>query len=248
MSYPTLTVESALEILSMFADDRRWTDEFVARTVGVDGPTIDEGRMSGALELLYDVVESLGDARSPGFFARFEGLAAAELHKQLVLPPQVAGDPGFWRWLTFSHDGDFASLVNWRYGSGDPPRDARARYFVGHVKDLMYGYLWLRANAVFNPSCADPYELCGRGDVDIWQSHVVRVDFGSVPAMARAFVRTVHPQPEVQQLSREEYRALAIELTRRNSSMLFELFDDDQALEFIDGVWRERDLWISNSG
>ena len=61
----------------MFADDRRSTDEFVARTVDVDGPTIDEGRMSGALELLYDVVESLGDARSPGFFARFEGQAAA---------------------------------------------------------------------------------------------------------------------------------------------------------------------------
>ena len=248
MSYPTLTVEAAVEILAMFAEDRPWTDEFTAATVEVDGPTIDDERMRGALDLLYDVVDSLGDDRSPGFFARFEGLAAAGIHKQLALPPRVAGDPGFWRWLTFSHDGDFASLVNWRYGSGDPPRDARAGYFVGHVKDSLYGYLWLRANAVFDPECPDPYELCGRGDVDIWKSHVVRVDSGSVPAMARAFVRTVHPEPGVHKLSREEYRALAIELTRRNASMLFELFDDDEALEFVYGVWRERDSWISNSG
>lgn len=248
MSYPTLTVESAVEILGMLAEERPWNDELTAATVEVEGPTIDEERMRGALDLLYDVVDSLGDDRSSGFFARFEGLAAAGIHQQLGLPARVAGNPGFWRWLTFSHDGDYASLVNWRYGSGDPPRDARARYFIGHVKESMYGYLWLRANAVFNPGCEDPYELCGRGDVDIWQSHVVRVDFGSVPAMARAFVRTVHPEPEVQKLSRDEYRALAIELTRRNSSMLFELFDDDEALEFIDGVWRERDSWMSSSG
>ena len=248
MSYPTLTVESAVEFLAMLAEDRPWADELTAATVEVEGPTIDEERMRGALDLLYDVVDSLGDAPSSGFFARFEGVAAAGIHQQLGLPPRVAGDPGFWRWLTFSHDGDYASLVNWRYGSGDPPRDARSRYFIGHVKESMYGYLWLRANAVFNPACENPYELCGRGDVDIWQSHVVRVDFGSVPAMARAFVRTVHPEPEVQNLSRDEYRALAIELTRRNSSMLFELFDDDEALEFIDSVWRERDSWMSNTG
>ena len=227
----------------MFSEGRPWTDDFLAATVEVDGPTIDYERVSGAIDLLFDVVDSLGEGRSPGFFARFEGLAAAGLHKQLALPPQVAGDPAFWRWLTFSHEGDFAHLVNWRYGSGDPPK-ARPRYFLGHVKETMYGYLWLRANAVFDPTCADPYELCHRGDVDLWQSHVVRVDFGSVPAMARAFVRMVYPEPGVQKLSRKEYRALAIELTRRNSSMLFELFDDEQALEFIDAIWQERGSWM----
>ena len=192
---------------------------------------------------MYDVVDSLGEGRSPGFFAHFEGLAAGALHNQLALPPQVAGDPAFWRWFTFSHEGDFAHLVNWRYAAGDPP-NARPRYFLGHVKETMYGYLWLRANAVFDPTSTDPYGLCRRGDVDLWQSHVVRVDFGSVPVMARAFVRTVYPEPGIQRLSRQEYRALAIELTRRNSSMLFELFDDEQALEFIDAVWRERASWM----
>ena len=244
MSYPTLTADSAAAILSMFSERRPWTDEYLAATVEVDGPAIDHERVEGALDLLYDVVDSLGEGRSPGFFARFEGLSAGALHKQLALPPQVAGDPAFWRWFTFSQEGDFAYLVNWRYGSGDPPTNTRPRYFLGHVKEIMYGYLWLRANAVFDPTCADPYELCRRGDVDLWQSHVVRVDFGSVPAMARAFVRMVYPEPGIQKLSRKEYRALAIELTRRNSSMLFELFNDEQALEFIDAVWRERASWM----
>jgi hypothetical protein len=243
MSYPTLPADSAAGILSKFSERQPWNDDFLAATVEVDGPSIDLERVAGALELLYDVVDSLGEGRSPGFFARFEGLAATGLHTQLALPPQVAGDPAFWRWLTFSHEGDFAHLVNWRYASGGRP-NARPRYFLGHVKETMYGYLWLRANAVFDPTRDDPYALCRRGDVDLWQSHVVRVDFGSVPAMARAFVRMVHSEPSIQDLSREDYRALAIELTRRNSSMLFELFDDEQALEFIKSVWRERTSWM----
>ena len=110
----------------------------------------------------------------------------------------------------------------------------------------MYGYLWLRADAVYDDTREDPYELTRRGDVDVWQSHIIRVDFGSVPPLSRAFIRFVFPSEGEQALSRTEYRALAPELSHRNASMSFELLDDDAALAFVQKVWDERRDWMSD--
>ena len=103
----------------------------------------------------------------------------------------------------------------------------------------MYAYLWLCAQSVLDLTLEDPYELSRRGDVDIWQSHVVRIDFGSVPQLARAFIRFVFPDEESQFLRREQYRQLAREVTRRNASMAFELLDDSESLELIRDIWEQ---------
>ena len=118
------------------------------------------------------------------------------VHRHLGLNPIVAGDAGFWRWLTFSGEGELADLVDWRY-PGQDSGHAREQYFgLGQMKEGMYAYLWLCAQSVWDPTLEDPYELSRRGDVDVWQSHVVRIDFGSVPQLARAFIRFVFPDEE----------------------------------------------------
>ena len=78
----------------------------------------------------------------------------------------------------------------------------------------------------------------------MWQSHIIRVDFGSVPTLSRAFIRFVFPSEGEQALSRDEYRKLAVELTHRNASMSFELLKDDATFAFVRNVWEERRDWM----
>jgi len=177
--------------------------------------------------------------------AKFERQVRSITHERLNLSSKTAGDPDFWRWLTFSSDGELAELVDWRYGEAEEAGSAKEKYFgFGKIKEGMYGYLWISADAVYDPTLEDQYELAKRGeDVDLWQSHIVRIDFGSVPQIARAFVKFVFPSEDEQQLSRDEYRRLAPELSRRNASMAYELMDEDACLAFIEEVWEERATW-----
>ena len=242
MTYPSISSEDASKVFELLREDELDDSALKELVVEKEGGDVNRELVVDLSDVLFSTVQSVG--RKRGFQAEFDRIVAAEVHSRLSLSPIVAGDPGFWRWLTFSNDGDFASLVDWRYGGGEE-LVARAKYFaLGRIKESMYGYLWLRADAVYDMALDDPYEFCRYGDVDIWQSHIVRVDFGSVPSMARSFIRFVHPEPGVQRLSREEYRALASELTRRNASILFELFDDVDSLDFVKELWKEKDSWM----
>ncbi len=179
MSYPTLSIDEAERLYVAFRDDQLDDDDLADVTRYVEGPAIDPSRIESLAHILWEIVEGLEQGRNSGL--EFERIAAPELHEHLSLSQVSAADAGFWRWLTFSSGGDLAALVKWRYGRND--KSTPKKYFgMGNVKESMYGYLWLRANAVYAPSRPDPYESCRRGDVDLWQSHIVRVDFGSVPA------------------------------------------------------------------
>ena len=53
---------------------------------------------------------------------------------------------------------------------------------MGRVHESMFGYLWLRANCVYDRDRKDPYEIARIGNVvDLWLSHIIRVDYGSIP-------------------------------------------------------------------
>ena len=241
-SYPTLPVEAARRAfdahVAQQAVEPIVQEATVHKISSVSGAEFNEARSVHLSNVLWELAHGLG---KPGY--AFERQAASLVHQRLELPSIVAGDAGFWRWLTFSVDGELAQLVDWRY-PGQETGHAREQYFgFGQMKGGMYAYLWLCAQAVFNPKLKDPYELSRRGDVDVWQSHIVRIDFGSVPQLAQAFIRFVFPQEGEQVLSREQYRQLAREVTRRNASMAFELLDDSESLELISDIWEQRDAW-----
>ena len=49
-------------------------------------------------------------------------------------------------------------------------------YYDGRVHESMFGYLWLRANCVYDRDRKDPYEIARIGNVvDLWLSHIIRV-------------------------------------------------------------------------
>ena len=239
-SYPTLSVEVARRAFEEHLAEKPIESMVREATVQVSGPEFDEAESIDLSTVLWELAHGL---EKPGY--AFERQAASLVHRHLGLHPIVAGDAGFWRWLTFSGEGDLADLVDWRY-PGQDTGHAREQYFgFGQMKEGMYAYLWLCAQSVLDRALEDPYELSRRGDVDVWQSHVVRIDFGSVPQLARAFIRFVFPDDETQFLRREQYRQLAKEVTRRNASMAFELLDDSESLELIRNIWERRHAWGS---
>ncbi len=239
-SYPTLSVEAARRAFEEHLAEKSIESMVQKATVQVSGPEFDEAESIDLSNVLWELAHGF---EKPGY--GFERQAASLVHRHLGLHPIVAGDAEFWRWLTFSGEGVFADLVDWRY-PGQETGHAREQYFgFGQMKEGMYAYLWLCAQSVLDLTLEDPYELSRRGDVDVWQSHVVRIDFGSVPQLARAFVRFVFPDEENQFLRRDQYRQLAREVTRRNASMAFELLDDAESLELIREIWERRHAWGS---
>lgn len=247
MTYPTLPEDSARDLFEKYKSDSFCEKDLEAVTVHVEGFSFDEATAIDLCNLLWEVVQREKKGRS-GWGMRFERSAAAIVHERLNLSPVVAGDPKFWRWLTFAAGGELAELVDWRYKKGETESAPERYYGFGKSKEGLYGYLWLCADTVYDPTLEDPYELTRRGDVDVWQSHIVRIDFGSVPQFARAFIRFVFPSEDEKPLSRDEYRQLAKELTRRNASMSFELLDEEASLAFVDEVWRERAEWEIGRG
>lgn len=237
-SYPTLSIEAARRAFEAYLAEQPIENIVQEAMVQVGGPEFDEAESIDLSNVLWELAHEI---ENPGY--AFERQAASLVHQRLGLHPIIAGDAGFWRWLTFSGEGEFAELVDWRY-PGQEAGHAREQYFgFGQMKEGMYAYLWLCAQSVLDPALDDPYELSRRGDVDVWQSHIVRIDFGSVPQLARAFIRFAFPDEGNQFLRREQYRQLARELTRRNASMAFELLDDSESLELIGDMWEQRHAW-----
>ena len=243
MTYPTLQEAAARNLFVKYTSGTSSELDLDAATLQVEGYSFEKEMAAELCNLLWEFAQR-GERGKTGWGNRFERRAASIVHECLNLIPRIAGDPGFWLWLTFAADGELAELVDWRYGKEELGSAAEHYYGFDKIKQGMYGYLWLRANAVYDVTLEDPYELTRRGDVDVWQSHIIRVDYGSVPTLSRAFIRFAFPSEDEQSLSRDEYRKLAVELTRRNASMSFELLDDDAALAFVENVWDERRDWM----
>ncbi len=241
--YSKLSDESARKLLQLFTENRL-TDAALQEVASQDE------NCSPSLEVAQDLANHLHEiwyeTKDQGTRAglMFEQIAAPVVHEKLKLSPSAAGDPDFWRWLSFSCDGQFIEIVQARYPKALPHRFEAYLSLGSPSEPGFLRYLWLRANSVYDPKAEAPYALCDRGQSDFWTSHIVRIDYGCIPSMARAFVKFVHPEPDTQRLNLKEYRALSKELTRRNANTLLELFQDEDAYDFIDSVWSERDTWL----
>lgn len=217
----------------------------VSETGDVDEDVV--RRILGELsELAFTLQEDMGKK----WGGEFDSAASKIIHETLKLDNDVAADPGFWRWMTFSNEGVGLNLVDLRYKSPSEPGMARPAYYgMGRVKDSMFGFYWLRANSMKVGQNIN-YELSSSiKAVDFWWSHIIRIDFGSVPAFASAFTKFVNdnelPMGNTNDSSIEPgYRNLAPELTRRNATHAYELMSEDEAYQFIQSVWREKGEWL----
>ena len=248
MPYPTLSLEAAQSIDQSRRDYVPFhVDSY---TIWKPGENFVESTAIDCLNQCCDLVEVAKETTLSR--SEFDSQCARLLHAALKLPVRVAGDADFWRWLTFAQGAYGAEIVDWRYGNraGDlAPNPARAVYYgLGPMKKGMFAKLWICANTMNVADQPNPYDGIEYADVDLWDSHIIDVDYGSVPAVARAFVKVVRdldlPRGGPRELDKPAgYRDLAKEIRRRNATVAFELFSDVEAYDWVVAVWDERQTW-----
>ena len=228
----------------------------VAATLDRSGASFDGARAVDCLNQCCDLALTASD--SDWTAAEFDSQCAPIVHRTLRLPPIVAGDADFWRWLTFTQGGYGAHVVDRRYGGGHkkmswsgPVRPGRPVYYgLEELKKGMFAKLWICANVMCVEGATDPYDGIEYADVDLWDSHVIDVNFGSSAVMARAFVKFVRdrelPRGEAKDPAEPAgFRDLAKEIRRRQATLVFELFDDLTARRWVEELWRDRESWCA---
>ena len=245
MAYPVLSLEEAQRIDKIRREGGAMLD-LAAEETWKPGPDFKAATASDCLEQCCDVLNFIQNEKSS--MAEFDSRCAPILHRVLRLPPRIAGDGDFWRWLTFAQGGFGAELVDWRYrGRGDGvPRPVY--YGLQRMKKGMFAKLWMCADAMFVPGAEDPYDGIGYADVDLWDSHVIDIDYGSVAAVARAFVKFVRdealPRGESKDpAARAGFRDLAKEVRRRHATVALELLSEQDARNWLGELWRDRETW-----
>lgn len=162
----------------------------------------------------------------------FEAAACPVIHALLPSEHPALADPEFWVWLTLTHGLD---IVDWRY----PGKRNLKNFGVGGAGENFFYRLWLRAEIAHSPGTKDEYELSRVGDIDFWRSHIFRQGYGEVRPFARALVEFQFPANEGRKarLRIDDIRALAKQLKRARSNLMFEVMSESRAAQFIRSEW-----------
>jgi Family of unknown function (DUF6339) len=237
MSFPTISAADARRFLTALRNNEEPLDPSV-RTPML-GPERDWDEIAETIkEALAPLRDSAGDeiSRLARVAARFEALAAVEIHKLIPRHHPALGDPTFWTWLAITH---FRDLIGWRYGN-DQNGSHPENYGIGKrgTENLLYR-LWMRAEIAYDPGAEDPYHLARLGNIDFWRSHVLRQGYSNGRQFARALARFQFPGgPEDKpRLDTEDIRKLAKRLKAARTNLIVEIMDRDRATEFIRGEW-----------
>ena len=243
MQYPTLTIDEGRSVLEQLRSGSA-ANYPSPRWLGSGPKRFDETLVDDLVESVTMLRRTMGEPTEggKGYWARFEGQAAAHVHEALEDLPMVAAvDPGFWMWLVFGskHDGP-AKIVTWRHGRDTTKYDAQDANY-GLTTALEAGFwsrLWLRGEVAHDDTRSDPYELAVRGDQDLWRSHIFRTDYGSVRRVARALLTFQYPDehPDKARVPVKVIREMAKELRRRQATIAFELLDQTAAARLIEDV------------
>lgn len=162
----------------------------------------------------------------------FEAAAGPMIHAILPNEHPALADPEFWVWLTLTHG---MHVVDWRY----PGKRNLKNFGVGGAGENYFYRLWLRAEIAHSPGAKDEYELSKVGDIDFWRSHIFRQGYGEVRPFAWALVEFQFPSKEGRKarLKINDIRALAKQLRRARSNLMFKVMSESRAARFIESEW-----------
>jgi hypothetical protein len=233
MQYVALRSQHALETLEALR--RRDTiDE--QRLIEIRGSGQDVERVLPDLAReLYEIKSRYPErlrSRDPAG-GEFEAEACAQLHRALPFDPQMLADYEWWTWLAVFH---FRELVDWRHG-GETGQATPANFGVGNGSENLLYRMWLRADAGYDPTRSDPYELARRGDQDFWRSHVFRQGYGRCRSLVRALILYQFPDGSAgnPSLKTGEIRELAKRLRRLHPNIVFECLREEDAYQLVVG-------------
>lgn len=160
----------------------------------------------------------------------FDQEACVIVHSGLKASQQAVADDGLWRYLCLA---PLAEIVVRRYpwseGEGGQPKPNPSNYGLGNRFDDLVLQLWMRGEIGKDQG----YRYAKMGDVDLWRSHLLRVDMGSVRPLARALlVETTQGGPG-ERVTTEEVRKLVKNLRACQAFVCAELMTDEDARRFV---------------
>ena len=246
MSYPIITPTKAREFVELlltqkspniesYVDDSN--DGDVDLTAVLATSTIQEGKWGTAIN---------GKKPTEKDRWRLEARMAGPIHSTLRdLDPVVLSDEGLWRFLAL---GPFLWYLKARepelqaqdYGGGWRTNAAGRRVRTPFRSQLIFRtFLW--GKIAFDPSNpTDPYRLTtivgekNGSEIDIWHSHLIRIQLGHLGEMPRAFLESITTQPRA--IETDEARFVEKRLTRLKHSLLFDIYDRPEAIVLANEV------------
>ena len=235
-SYPILSNGEALNAFDSFKNNISFNANELASREGVGPDIVADVDFNTLLKELNNEWNAASGQRKA---ASFEAKASAIVHKNLLkITPYVATDPRFWLWITFvAAGGGFKDLVKNRFGGVS----SASNYGFDNLPECLFFRLWWRGYKMSD----EDYNFAKRGDIDLWRSHLIRVEISFPDIMAKSFLEKINPLPGQTSTDDQEFvRKLAPKLKARHASCAFETLSSQQCTAIINELEQE----IQNEG
>lgn len=249
--YPKISIQHAYEIFEDFKIDK--IDESKINKL-TQGEFSNENHKTIILESIYRIGELAENLHLDPTLnnSKFDAKAARLFYEESKIQKDWARDPDFWRWLIFSEYCAGASLIDRRYGSGGIKGSAFNKYYqFGRLSDGFFSSIWMRANAMLCENEADHLKLIEFEDLNFW-NYILGGELVSYKNIIRALIKIIDkykisvgdPKDNNTPIG---YRDIFMELRRRSSNTALDLLTEEQAYQFLEDLWEERDYWSLNN-
>lgn len=255
MKYPTMTSHDATKYIELVRGGQNPSPSTYVKHSG-SGTRLSEEVVSAAVEVVRRIRAKFGDELKGKDGQNFEREAGEAFRKALDIPPEVAGDSGFWRYVAAVPMYD---IVIWRHPpkkkedvemegdeAGEPQFTKLANFGIGGRWENLAARMWFRFEVARIPGAADPYELCRLGDQDLWRSHILRIRLGASRHVVRTLLAYQYPQkdpskPRLPMSSKKDrgIRLFIKRLQRFHATTAFEVLTEDDALEIMEGLGKD---------
>jgi hypothetical protein len=233
MRYPILTTSDATAYINSKRSGSPLDLERLIKNRG-EGSELDQTFISllqadlAALKSRYGA-EGMKSQRNAN---QFEAEAARAIHERVNVPSEILADADFWLWLAVAH---FSDIVEWRYGNPENGTGL-ANYGIGARSENLIYRLWLRADLVYDEEVSDRYNLCRRGQIDFYRSHLFRQGYANARNFSRALLRFQYPHddPTEPKLKVDQIRELVKRLRRLRANLFLEILDEQECRKVIE--------------
>lgn len=212
---------------------------------------------------VWDAIENLADALKPLVMAdtvkpSFDAVAREIVHRNLAqIDESVLSEADFWRYLSSVR---FRDIVSKRHPltkkslSNDGIDGNWANFGAqrSDVRESLFFRLFVGAELSYDTELPqDPYHLARIHDVDLWQSHIVRILSGDNPEYVRSLLRwfavrdswyAKHDELNVKKLfakfddapETKHLRDLVKRVRRIRSNVVHEFLTESEVLEIVE--------------
>lgn len=247
MTYKTLSAEKAEQVAKLVCgtSEKGGAEDLdeAAYVMPADGPDVDlrtllavsaeAEKAWGALRQGRDPTGEVGRRMldvvgRPAERERLEAFMAGEIHRALRdADPHVLGDIGFWRYLALFPLRWYLLAREREEGQPLKPQDFGGKQASPKSQLALRTYLW--GKCAYDSTAPDPYERASKilregitvSHIDVWHSHVLRVDIGHLGGTPHRFIDAICAK----KLGTNGARELAKRLNRMKNVVMLDCYD-----------------------